>query len=32
MYGFYPIDQRWRPNLVFLIGAAALIPMLIPSI
>ncbi len=32
IYGFYPIDQRWRPNLVFLIGAAAIIPMLIPSL
>ena len=32
MYGFYPIDQRWRPNIVFLIGAVALAPMLIPSI
>jgi len=32
MYGFYPIPERWRPNLVFLIGAAALIPMLIPSV
>lgn len=32
MYGFYPIDQRWRPNLVFLIGGIALIPMLIPSV
>ncbi|MBL8893537.1 MAG: amino acid ABC transporter permease, partial [Rhizobiales bacterium] len=31
MYGFYPIDERWRPNLVFLIGGVALIPMLIPS-
>jgi general L-amino acid transport system permease protein len=31
IYGFYPIDQRWRPNLVFLIGALAIIPMLIPS-
>ncbi|MBL8895674.1 MAG: amino acid ABC transporter permease, partial [Rhizobiales bacterium] len=32
MYGFYQIDQRWRPNLVFLIGGVALIPMLIPSV
>ncbi len=32
IYGFYTIDQRWRPNLVFLIGGVALIPMLIPSL
>ncbi len=31
IYGFYPIDQRWRVNICFLLGAAALIPMLIPS-
>ena len=31
IYGFYPIDQRWRVNLCFVIGAAALIPMLMPS-
>jgi general L-amino acid transport system permease protein len=31
IYGFYPIDQRWRVNICFVIGAAALIPMLMPS-
>ena len=31
IYGFYPIDQRWRVNLAFLLGAGGLIPMLIPS-
>ena len=31
IYGFYPFDQRWRVNLCFLIGAAALVPMLMPS-
>ena len=31
IYGFYPIDQRWRVNICFLIGAAALIPMLMPT-
>lgn len=31
IYGFYPIAERWRPTLVFLIGAAALVPMLMPS-
>ncbi len=32
IYGFYPIDERWRVNLAFLLGAGGLIPMLIPSI
>ncbi|MGQ0484202.1 MAG: amino acid ABC transporter permease [Hyphomicrobiales bacterium] len=31
IYGFYPIDQRWRVNICFILGAAALVPMLIPS-
>ena len=31
IYGFYPIDQRWRVNICFLVGAAALVPMLMPS-
>jgi general L-amino acid transport system permease protein len=31
IYGFYPIDQRWRVNILFIVGAALLIPMLIPS-
>ena len=31
IYGFYPIDQRWRVNICFVIGAAALLPMLMPS-
>ena len=31
IYGFYPIDQRWRVNLCFLTGAVLLIPMLMPS-
>ena len=32
IYGFYPIDQRWRVNICFILGAAALVPMLIPSV
>jgi general L-amino acid transport system permease protein len=32
IYGFYPIDQRWRVNICFLVGAAALIPMMMPSL
>lgn len=31
IYGFYPIDQYWRPNIVFILGAALIIPLLIPS-
>jgi general L-amino acid transport system permease protein len=31
LFGFYPIEERWRPALVFLIGAAAFVPMLMPS-
>ena len=31
IYGFYPIDQYWRPNIVFALGAALIIPLLIPS-
>jgi general L-amino acid transport system permease protein len=31
IYGFYPIDERWRPNTVFALGAILLVPLLIPS-
>ncbi|WP_342169481.1 amino acid ABC transporter permease [Kaistia soli] len=30
IYGRYPIDQRWRVDIVFLMLAVALVPMLIP--
>jgi general L-amino acid transport system permease protein len=32
IYGFYPFAERWRVNIVFLLGALALVPMLIPSL
>ena len=32
IYGFYPIEERWRPNLVFAMGAIGLAPMLVPSL
>jgi general L-amino acid transport system permease protein len=32
IYGFYPQDQLWRPNLVFLIGGLSLLGLLIPKI
>jgi general L-amino acid transport system permease protein len=31
IYGFYPVDQYWRPNLVFLFGTLLIVPLLIPS-
>jgi general L-amino acid transport system permease protein len=31
IYGFYPIAERWRPNIVFAIGALLLAPLLVPS-
>ncbi|MBZ9938189.1 amino acid ABC transporter permease [Mesorhizobium sp. BR1-1-16] len=30
IYGRYPIDQRWRVDIVFLMLAVAMVPMLIP--
>ncbi|MET0968754.1 MAG: amino acid ABC transporter permease [Tardiphaga sp.] len=32
VYGFYPADQRWRVNLTFALGAALLLPLLIPRV
>ncbi|MFL4999886.1 MAG: amino acid ABC transporter permease [Xanthobacteraceae bacterium] len=32
VYGFYPPDQYWRVNLTFALGAALLIPLLIPPV
>jgi general L-amino acid transport system permease protein len=32
IYGFYPTDQFWRPNLVFALGAVLLIPLLWPRV
>jgi general L-amino acid transport system permease protein len=32
VYGFYPVAERWRVNLVYLIGAVSLTGLLIPSI
>jgi general L-amino acid transport system permease protein len=31
IYGFYPIDQRWRVNICYLLLAGSLVPMLMPS-
>ncbi|MEE4238360.1 MAG: amino acid ABC transporter permease [Anderseniella sp.] len=32
IYGFYPVAERWRVNIVFIVGILALVPMLIPSL
>ncbi|HUF44903.1 MAG TPA: amino acid ABC transporter permease [Aestuariivirgaceae bacterium] len=32
MYGFYPFGERWRVDAVYIIGLAALVPMLMPSL
>jgi general L-amino acid transport system permease protein len=32
IYGFYPAAERWRPKLVFAMGAVLLAPLLIPSV
>lgn len=31
IYGRYPVDERWRPTIVFLLFLAGLVPMLMPS-
>jgi len=32
VYGFYPPDQYWRVNLTFALGAALLLPLLVPQL
>jgi general L-amino acid transport system permease protein len=32
VYGFYPWDQHWRVDLTFALGAALLLPLLIPRV
>ena len=32
IYGFYPITQRWRPNIVFILGAVSIAALLTPRI
>lgn len=32
IYGRYPAEERWRPDLVFLLAALALVPLMIPSV
>ncbi|HXL67858.1 MAG TPA: amino acid ABC transporter permease, partial [Xanthobacteraceae bacterium] len=31
IYGFYPAAERWRPDLVFALGAILLAPLLVPA-
>ncbi|MEQ1770123.1 MAG: amino acid ABC transporter permease [Devosia sp.] len=30
-YGFYPVSEIWRPNLVFIVGLLLVIPLLMPK-
>lgn len=30
LYGFYPVEERWRVNLVYVITVALLVPLLVP--
>ncbi len=32
IYGFYPIAERWRPNIVFFLGTVLIIALLVPKI
>jgi general L-amino acid transport system permease protein len=32
MYGFYPVSQHWRVDLVYLLGALLLAPLLVPRV
>ena len=32
IYGFYPEPERWRVNIVFILGAVLLLPLLIPRL
>ncbi len=32
IYGFYPIDERWRVNIVYVMGAISLAGLLIPAV
>ncbi|QCI68828.1 amino acid ABC transporter permease [Phreatobacter stygius] len=32
MYGFYPVEERWRVNLTGIIAVILLVPLLIPSV
>lgn len=31
IYGFYPIDQYWRPNIVFAMAAVLIVPLAMPK-
>jgi len=32
IYGFYPVEERWRVNLTFVLAVVLLVPMLIPRL
>jgi general L-amino acid transport system permease protein len=31
VYGFYPVAERWRPNIVFALGVILIAPLLVPA-
>ena len=31
IYGFYPHEERWRVNIIFIVAVLALVPMMMPS-
>ncbi len=31
IYGFYPMDEYWRPNVVFALGAILIVPLAMPK-
>ncbi len=32
LYGFYPIDERWRVNIVYALGVLLLVPLMVPKV
>lgn len=32
MYGFYPVEERWRVNLTYIVALVLIIPLLIPAV
>ena len=32
MYGFYPVSEQWRVDVIYMLGAVLLVPLLVPSV
>src|SRR6266480_2765901 len=32
MYGFYPVSEQWRVDVIYVLGAVLLVPLLVPSV